>query len=72
MQYKINLFLQAHNIELNLHRFPFDRNNEPLSNLFREFSMQAHHAKFIISANGFIQINLNLVGSVSDGFIMKN
>lgn len=51
-------------IETNLHRITVGRDYEDLYDLIREFSMQAHHERFNIKANGFFNINLNILGSV--------
>lgn len=56
--------LQSRLIEENLHRIPNDDENEAQNDLIREFSMQVHHQNFIISANGFCNINLDLLSSV--------
>lgn len=60
---------QARVIEGNLHRISFDKDNEAQNDLVREFSMQVHHEQFIISANGFFNINLDLLGSVTFFFV---
>lgn len=52
-------------VEINLHRIPFaTSNNQPQIDLVREFSMQVHHNRFLISANGFFNIDYHLLGSV--------
>lgn len=53
-------------MEINLHRIPFNDRNEPQMDLVREFSMQVHHNRLSISANGFSRIDLNLLGSVQN------
>lgn len=59
------VFMQGRLIEVNLHRIPTDREIEPLNDLIREFSLQVHHQQFIITANGYFIVNLNLVSTVS-------
>lgn len=51
-------------MERSLQRIPFDSKNKPQNDLVHEFSMQIHHGQFFISANGFFNINLDLLGSV--------
>lgn len=41
------------------------------NDLIRAFSMQVHHEYFFISANGFFQINLNLLSSVSNETLLN-
>lgn len=57
--------LKGRAVEKNLLRILFDAENETQNSLVREFSMQVHHEQFLLSANGFFSINLNLLGSVS-------
>lgn len=58
------ILLQCCLVEANLHRLRIDRENYTLRNLVREFAMQIHHGHFYTSANGFFDIDLNLLGSV--------
>lgn len=58
-------------MEVNLNRIQLDDENEPQNDLIREFSMQVHHQRFHISANGFANIDLNLMGSVSEFSLIK-
>lgn len=55
---------KAQLIERNLHRISIDRDKKAENDLIREFSLQVHHGRFFITANGFFPIDLNLIGSV--------
>lgn len=57
---------KTHLVESNLHRIPFDKENMTQNDFIRLFSMQVHHEIFCISANGLFNIDLSLLGSVSD------
>lgn len=48
-----------------LHRIARDKENEPQNDLIREFSLQVIHEPIFITANGFFNIDFDLLGSVS-------
>lgn len=48
-----------------LHRITRDKENEPQNDLIREFSLQVIHEPIAITANGFFDIDFDLLGSVS-------
>lgn len=48
-----------------LHRITRDKENEPQNDLIREFSLQVIHEPISITANGFFNIDFDLLGSVS-------
>lgn len=48
-----------------LHRVTRDKENEPQNDLIREFSLQVIHEPIAITANGFFNIDFDLLGSVS-------
>lgn len=48
-----------------LHRITRDKENEPQNDLIREFSLQVIHEPITITANGFFNIDFDLLGSVS-------
>lgn len=50
-----------------LHRITRNKENEPQNDLIREFSLQMIHEPITITANGFFNIDFELLGSVSDG-----
>lgn len=66
-----------------LHRITREKENEPQNDLVREFSLQIIHEPIFISANGFFNIDFDLLGSVmkidvfwvciygSNGFYLK-
>lgn len=56
-----NLF-QSRLVEINLHRIRMDREH---SDLIREFALEVQHQPLVISANGYFNMNLELVCSVS-------
>lgn len=63
---KVLFELQSRLVEKNLHRIKFFKETELQNNdLVPEFAMQVNHSQCYISANGFFDINLNLLGSVS-------
>lgn len=62
---------QAQHIEENLHRISLNKDEMRENNLIREFSLQVHHERFFISANGYFHIDLNLLGSVCVLWMMK-
>lgn len=62
--FKIVNFLKGVMVEKNLHRILLDKNRTSENDLIREFSLQVHHERFITSACGFLNVNLNLFGSV--------
>lgn len=47
-----------------LHRIAREKENEPQNDLVREFSLQIIHEPIFISANGFFNIDFDLLGSV--------
>lgn len=47
-----------------LHRITREKENEPQNDLIREFSLQVIHEPIFISANGFFNIDFDLLGSV--------
>lgn len=47
-----------------LHRITRDKENEPQNDLLREFSLQVIHEPISITANGFFNIDFDLLGSV--------
>ena len=49
-----------------LHRITRDKENEPQNDLIREFSLQVIHEPISITANGFFNIDFDLLGSVSN------
>lgn len=49
-----------------LHRFTRDRENEPQNDLIRDFSLQVIHEPISITANGFFNIDFELLGSVRE------
>lgn len=48
-----------------LHRITREKENEPQNDLIREFSLQVIHEPIFITANGFFNIDFDLLGSVS-------
>lgn len=48
-----------------LHRITREKENEPQNDLVREFSLQVIHEPIAITANGFFNIDFDLLGSVS-------
>lgn len=48
-----------------LHRITRDKENEPQNDLIREFSLQVIHEQIAITANGFFNIDYDLLGAVS-------
>lgn len=55
-----------------LHRITREKENEPQNDLVREFSLQVIHEPIFISANGFFNIDFDLLGSVRDRFFFLN
>lgn len=49
-----------------LHRITRVKENEPQNDLIRDFSLQMIHEPILITANGFFNIDYELLGSVSD------
>lgn len=47
-----------------LHRITREQENEPQNDLVREFSLQVTHEPILITANGFFNIDFDLLGSV--------
>lgn len=61
----MHLIFQARKTGKILHRISLDEENGSQNDLLlREFSMQVHHGCFVVTANGFFEINLDLLGSV--------
>lgn len=56
---------QAHCIERQLHRISAHPEDRSQQDLIREFALQAQHQQFSISVNGFFELDLKLLGSVS-------
>lgn len=57
--------LKAHCIERQLHRISTNSEDKCQQDLIREFALQAQHQQFSVSVNGFFELNLKLLGSVS-------
>lgn len=55
----------AYLVGRNLHRILISTGNRPENDLIRELSLQVHHERFDITANGFFHIGIALLGSVS-------
>ncbi|XP_055326596.1 gustatory receptor 23a-like [Sitodiplosis mosellana] len=51
-------------VEAILHRIPIDKENQGQNDMIREFALQVHHEEFLISAKGYFNINLRLMGSL--------
>lgn len=49
-----------------LHRIAREKENEPQNDLVREFSLQVIHESISITANGFFNVDFDLLGSVCD------
>lgn len=49
-----------------LHRITREKENEPQNDLVREFSLQIIHEPILITANGFFNIDFDLLGSVNE------
>lgn len=49
-----------------LHRIAREKENEPQNDLVREFSLQVIHEPISITANGFFNVDFDLLGSVGD------
>lgn len=47
-----------------LHRINREKENEPQNDLVREFSLQVIHEPISVTANGFFNIDFDLLGSV--------
>lgn len=52
-------------VERNLHRIRIDAISQAEIDLIRDFSLQVHHEQCSLKANGFFNLNLEVMGSVS-------
>lgn len=60
----MTFYLQAKTVGSYLHRITREKDNEPQNDLIREFSLQVIHEPIQITANGFFNIDFDLLGSV--------
>lgn len=54
-----------------LHRINREKENEPQNDLVREFSLQVIHEPISVTANGFFNIDFDLLGSVWQSHILQ-
>lgn len=59
-----DLYSQARYMGNYLHRINREKENEPQNDLVREFSLQVIHEPISVTANGFFNIDFDLLGSV--------
>lgn len=65
--YKSFCFFKSRTVEKWLHRIPMSLEHFfAVNDLVREFALEVNHSRFCITAFGFFELNLDLMGSVSD------